>query len=106
MKLSLGSRIEFARTDPRRNVARYYRLEVGSHQLSLSFESSGHLVITRAWGRLGQPPKEKTERFPSWAALAEAWEQQKARRLARGYRITRESDRSTSSISPPESAIR
>jgi predicted DNA-binding WGR domain protein len=105
MKPTPGSRIEFARIAPP-NVARYYRLEIGTRQQSLSFASSASPVLTRAWGRLGRTPKEQHQTFASWELLQVEWTKQIAKRLARGYAVTRQTEGSTSSTSTRESAIR
>jgi predicted DNA-binding WGR domain protein len=70
--------ITLRRSDPTRNLHRYYRLDV---QLDLF----GAWCFIREWGRIGQAGQTRTVPFPYPAEAQAALERQRRRKVWRGY---------------------
>lgn len=70
--------ITLRRTDPARNMRRFYRLDVQP-------DLFGAWGVVREWGRIGQPGRMRVDRYLT-EAQAGAWMQrQRAAKQGRGY---------------------
>jgi predicted DNA-binding WGR domain protein len=70
--------LTLSRSDPTRNLHRYYRLDV---QLDLF----GAWCFIREWGRIGQAGQTRTVLYPTPEAAQTALERQRRAKERRGY---------------------
>jgi len=68
------------RTDPQRNMARFY-------VLSLEPTLFGDAALVREWGRWGRPGRRRLDLFADAEAAAEALEDWLRKKTKRGYRV-------------------
>jgi predicted DNA-binding WGR domain protein len=66
------------RVDPKRNMNRYYRLDVQP-------DLFGEWGLIREWGRIGQPGQMTLELYPTAAQAEAAMQLQQAAKQDRGY---------------------
>jgi predicted DNA-binding WGR domain protein len=74
--------IHIQRVDPKRNMARFYRL-------SLSETLFGGVSVIRSWGRVGTRGREIVHLFDSEAEALGLFLALARRKRARGYRVAR-----------------
>jgi len=72
--------VRVRRRDPGRNMDRFYSLFLGQTLF-------GDHVVTREWGRVGQPGTVREEWFPDAASAAADLERRMAAKHARGYQL-------------------
>ena len=74
------SAIILHRTDPARNMRRFYRLDVQP-------DLFGQWCFIREWGRIGRAGQVRTIAYPAAADAHEALAQQQRVKERRGYRV-------------------
>jgi predicted DNA-binding WGR domain protein len=72
------SAITLHRTDPDRNMHRYYRLDVQP-------DLFGAWGVVREWGRIGQPGRLRIDPYPTVAQAEERMHVHAAAKQGRGY---------------------
>lgn len=68
------------RTDPQRNMARFYVLAVEPTLF-------GEAALVREWGRVGSNGRRRLDLYPNAGEAAEALEDWLLRKSRRGYRV-------------------
>ncbi len=71
--------VELHRIDPACRMARFYALRIEG-------DLFGHVVLVRAWGRIGTASRERRDRYASEADALTALLALAERKMRRGYR--------------------
>ncbi len=79
---SVMSGVTLHRTDPARNMWRYYRLDIQR-------DLFGAWCFIREWGRNGQPGQTRAVPYPTPDAAQAAFERQRRAKERRGYTARR-----------------